>query len=60
MMSLWFTATVRADYFAGTRENLLSGTGRPRYCFLADGSIAAGVVVLAISPLVSRLLHGLN
>ncbi|HUI99724.1 MAG TPA: peptide MFS transporter [Usitatibacter sp.] len=58
MMGIWFVANAVADYFAGILEALLKGTSIPLYWFLVATSFAAGLVLLAITPLLKRLMHG--
>lgn len=58
LMGLWFTAIAIANYLAGTLEALLEGTGIPLYVFLMTSSIGAGLLLLALSPLLHRLMHG--
>jgi proton-dependent oligopeptide transporter, POT family len=60
MMGIWFTANFVANYFAGILEHLLSGSGIPLYWFLVGSSIGAGVVLLLISPLIKKLMHGIS
>ena len=55
MMGLWFTSTAIANYLAGVLEALLAGSGIPLYWFLVATSISGGVVLLALSPLLTRL-----
>ncbi len=58
MMGVWFGATAIADYLAGVLESLLKGSGIPLYWFLVATSFGAGVLLLAISPVLVRLMHG--
>ncbi|HEX6635983.1 MAG TPA: peptide MFS transporter [Usitatibacter sp.] len=58
MMGIWFVANAAANYLAGVLEELLKGTAIPLYWFLVGTSFAAGVVLLALTPLLKRLMHG--
>ena len=58
MMGIWFGATAVANYLAGTLESLLTGSQIPLYWFLVGSSMGAGLLLLAITPLLSRLMHG--
>ena len=58
MMGIWYTANFIANYFAGILENLLHGSGIPLYWFLVGSSIGAGVVLVLITPLIKKLMHG--
>ena len=58
MMGIWFVANAVADYFAGILEALLKGTSIPLYWFLVATSFAAGLVLLALTPLLKKLMHG--
>ena len=60
LMGLWFTAMALANYLAGTLEAILSGSGIPLYWFLVASSVGAGVLLLLISPLLHRLMHGVR
>lgn len=59
-MGLWFTTFAVANYLAGTLESLLAGTGIPLYWFLVGSSIGAGLLLLALSPLLHRLMGGVR
>ena len=59
-MGLWFSAMALANYLAGTLEFILSESGWPLYWFLVFSSIGAGVVLLLVSPLLHRLMHGVR
>src|SRR6185312_2461711 len=58
MMGIWFVANAAANYLAGVLEELLKGTSIPLYWFLVATSFGAGVVLLAITPVLKRLMHG--
>jgi len=60
LMGLWFTAMALANYLAGTLEEILSGSAIPLYWFLVASSIGAGILLLLISPLLHRLMHGVR
>lgn len=58
MMGVWFTAMALANYLAGVLENVLAGSGIPLYWFLVGSSMGAGVLLLALTPWLRRLMHG--
>jgi POT family proton-dependent oligopeptide transporter len=58
MMGIWFVANAAANFLAGILEELLKGTSIPLYWFLVATSLAAGLVLLALTPLIRRLMHG--
>jgi POT family proton-dependent oligopeptide transporter len=58
MMGLWFTSTAIANYFAGVLEATLAGTGIPLYWFLVAVSMGGGALLLLVTPLLKRLMHG--
>jgi POT family proton-dependent oligopeptide transporter len=58
MMGIWYLANAAANYLAGILEELLAGSSIPLYWFLVGSSIGAGVVLLAITPLLKKLMHG--
>ncbi|MGZ5037601.1 MAG: peptide MFS transporter [Usitatibacter sp.] len=57
MMGVWNLANAAANYLAGILEELLSGSSIPLYWFLVGSSIGAGLVLLAITPVIKRLMH---
>jgi POT family proton-dependent oligopeptide transporter len=58
IMGVWYTANAVANYMAGILEDLLKGSSFPLYWFLVGSSVGAGVVLLLITPLLKRLMHG--
>jgi POT family proton-dependent oligopeptide transporter len=58
MMGIWYLANALANYLAGILEELLTGTSFPLYWFLVATSVGAGLVLLAITPWLKRLMHG--
>ncbi|UCE88363.1 MAG: peptide MFS transporter [Pseudomonadota bacterium] len=60
MMGMWFTAMALANYLAGTLEAMLHGSDIPLYWFLVASSMGAGVLLLLLSPLIRRLMHGVR
>jgi POT family proton-dependent oligopeptide transporter len=58
MMGIWFTAIALANYLAGMLESLLQGSGIPLYWFLVGSSVGAGLLLLALTPWLRRLMHG--
>ena len=60
MMGCWFTAIALANYLAGMLEHLIRDTGMPLYWFLVASSLGAGMLLLIISPLLKRLMHGVH
>lgn len=60
MMGAWFMAMAVANYLAGTLEQLIAHTGIPLYWFLVGSSVGAGVLLLLLSPLIKKLMHGVH
>ncbi len=58
MMGIWYLANAAANYLAGILEELLKGTSFPLYWFLVGSSLGAGLVLLALTPFIKRLMHG--
>ncbi len=58
MMGIWYLANAAANYLAGTLEAMLQGSSFPLYWFLVGSSIGAGLVLLAITPPLKKLMHG--
>ncbi|HEY4999451.1 MAG TPA: peptide MFS transporter [Usitatibacter sp.] len=56
MMGIWYLANAAANYLAGILESLLKGSSIPLYWFLVGSSIGAGIVLLAITPVIKRLM----
>ncbi len=58
LMGVWLLSSALANYLSGTLEALLSGSGIPLYWFLTGTSFGAGLLLLAITPWLTRLMHG--
>ncbi|HEX4599141.1 MAG TPA: peptide MFS transporter [Burkholderiaceae bacterium] len=58
MMGVWYGSFSIGNYLAGTSESLLAETKIPLYQFLVGSSIGAGLVLLAVVPLLRRWMHG--
>ena len=56
LMGVWLLSSGVANYYAGNLENILNGSGIPPYLFLIGSSIGMGVLLLLISPILSRML----
>ena len=56
MMGIWFLSNAAANYLAGIMEQLLEGSNMPLYPFLAGLSIAAGALLILITPLLNRMM----
>lgn len=58
VMGLWFIANGVANYLAGHLEGLLASAHVPLYGFLVASSVGAGLLLLLVSPLLKRWMHG--
>jgi POT family proton-dependent oligopeptide transporter len=58
MMGVWFCSFSAGNYFAGTLESLLADSKIPLYQFLVGSSVGAGLLLLAVVPLLRRWMHG--
>jgi POT family proton-dependent oligopeptide transporter len=58
LMGLWYTANALANYLAGSLEEMLKTTQIPLYWFLVGSSVGAGVVLLALTPWIKKLMGG--
>jgi POT family proton-dependent oligopeptide transporter len=58
MVGVWFSSFGVASYLAGTLESRLTDSGVPLYQFLVGTSIGAGLLLLAVVPLLRRWMHG--
>jgi POT family proton-dependent oligopeptide transporter len=57
-MGLWFTSSAVANYLAGVLEGILEHQKIPIYGFLVVSSIGPALVLLALTPLLKRWMHG--
>ena len=57
LMGVWFLSSAIANYLAGAMESLLMAISLPLYPTLATLSMAAGAILLLLSPLLWRLMH---
>lgn len=58
LMGFWYMANFVANLLAGSLEAMLQSSGIPLYWFLVGSSIGAGLVLLAITPFLKRLMGG--
>jgi POT family proton-dependent oligopeptide transporter len=57
-MGLWFVSSAVANYLAGTLEELLKNWNVPIYGFLVVSSIGPALLLLALTPILKRWMHG--
>jgi POT family proton-dependent oligopeptide transporter len=57
-MGLWFTSSAVANYAAGVLEQVLEHRHVPIYAFLVVSSIGPALVLLALTPILKRWMHG--
>lgn len=57
-MGLWFVSSAAANYLAGILEELLSELHFPIYGFLVLSSIGPALLLLALTPILKRWMHG--
>lgn len=62
MMGLWFASIALANYMAGVLESVLKNylPDMQLFNFLTLTSIAAGVILLLISPILKKLMSGVS
>jgi POT family proton-dependent oligopeptide transporter len=58
MLGVWYLANAAANKLAAAMESMVHGSGFPLYGFLVCTSIGAGLVLLTITPLLKKLMHG--
>jgi hypothetical protein len=58
LMGLWSTVNALANYLAGSLEEMLKVTQIPLYWFLVGSSVGAGVLLIAITPILKKLMGG--
>ena len=57
-MGLWLFSSAVANYLAGILESLLAEVHVPIYGFLAASSIGPALLLLALTPLLKKWMHG--
>jgi POT family proton-dependent oligopeptide transporter len=57
LMGVWMLAVALANKLAGSLEGLLAGSGIAPYFLLMNISIGLGLLLLALSPLLTRMLR---
>ncbi len=57
-MGLWFLSSAIANYAAGVLEHVLEARRIPIYGFLVVSSIGPAIVLLAMTPLLKKWMHG--
>lgn len=60
MMGLWFTSIAAANYMAGILESILHKFEMNLFLFLIITSMVAGLVLLALSPLLKKMMRGVS
>jgi POT family proton-dependent oligopeptide transporter len=62
MMGVWFASIALAQYLAGVLESILHNhlPDMPLYLFLTLTSVSGGIVLLAISPILNRMMKGIH
>jgi len=58
MMGVWFTSSAVANYLAGKLESIVQQYEIPLFAFLIGSSIAAGILLLLVTPLLKKWMHG--
>lgn len=58
MMGVWFLSSAAANKLAGSLEHIVADYKLPIYGVLVGTSIGAAVVLLALSPLLKKWMHG--
>ncbi len=57
-MGLWFVSSAVANYLAGMLETILEHSNFPIYGFLVVASIGPAILLLALTPLLKKWMHG--
>jgi POT family proton-dependent oligopeptide transporter len=60
MMGLWFTSIALANYMAGILESILHKFEMNLFLFLIITSVAGGLVMMLISPLLKKMMRGVS
>jgi proton-dependent oligopeptide transporter, POT family len=58
MMGIWFAASALADYLAGRLEEIVHHYDLNLWIFLIGSSICAGTLLLLLTPLLKKWMHG--
>lgn len=58
LMGFWFLSSAVANYLAGTLEHILQQFHINMWAFLIASSMGAGVVLILITPLLKKWMHG--
>jgi POT family proton-dependent oligopeptide transporter len=57
-MGLWFVSSAIANYLAGKLEGILEAYHVPMYGFLVVSSIGPALLLLMLTPILKRWMHG--
>ncbi len=60
MMGFWFACTALANYLAAMLESILHKFDLPLFPFLACQGIASGILLLIASPLLKKMMRGID
>lgn len=60
MMGLWFGSIALANYMAGILESILHQFEMNLFLFLVITSFTGGILMLAISPILKRMMRGVS
>lgn len=60
MMGFWFACTALANYLAAVLESILHQFHLPLFPFLAWQGVLAGILLLAISPILKKMMRGID
>ena len=58
MMGIWFLSSAAANKLAGSLEHIVAQKNLPVYGVLVGTSIGAAIVLLVLSPLLKKWMHG--
>jgi len=60
MMGLWMGSIALGNYLAGTLEKILENFDFELYPFIAAETIGASIILLLLSPLLSKMMKGIH
>ncbi len=58
LMGVWYCAIAVGSYLAGSLEGMLTSSGTSVFVFLIGSSVLAGVLLIALTPLLKKWMHG--
>ncbi len=58
LMGVWYCAIAIGSYLAGSLEGMLTSSGTSVFVFLIGSSVLAGALLILVTPLLKKWMHG--